>query len=78
MISAEPGKSARFVAAVTAVRCWDIATLSFAADCAADAGLQQITLSVAGPGELLPATTRELVITKRNPCTSVTEPGCSR
>lgn len=78
MISTEPGKSSQFVARVAAVRCWNTGTRTFDADCQSDAGLQQITLSVSGPGELLPATTRELVVTKRNPCTSITEPGCSR
>lgn len=57
-----------FSSQVVSVRYWDGS--SFVGECGTDTGLQLITLSVAGPGDAVPATPQALDVVKRKPCVS--------
>lgn len=66
-----------YEATIADVDYWHAASTSFRNACGDDAGLQRVTLSVAAPGAGLPATSSEMVLTLRNPCSTTDDPGCS-
>jgi Tfp pilus assembly protein PilV len=62
----EPALPTGFTATVTGVRYWDGA--AFAATCAADTGIQRVSLRVTAPDGLPGAVTESLEVTVRKPC----------
>lgn len=66
-----------YEATIADVAHWQVASRDFTDNCRRDSGLQRVTLTVSAPGTGLPGTTGRLVVTLRNPCEDVSEPGCS-
>ncbi len=56
---------------------WDAAAAGFTSSCTSDTGLQRVALSISAPGAGLPGTTGQLVLTRRNPCVTTSQAGCS-
>lgn len=69
-------KGVPYTASVQKVEYWNTAQATFTRACSADSGLQRLTLSMQVPGVGMAGTDEELVLTKRNPCRTLTEPSC--
>ncbi len=66
-----------YTASVLAVEHWNTAAVAFGSACSTDSGLQRYRLRVSTAGLGLQGTSEEIWVVNRNPCTAISQGGCS-